>query len=523
MIGRIVVALAIALFAAAPAAAAPALAPVGTFTQPVYVTAPPQDPHRLFVVEKAGVVKVIVDGGAPQVFLDIRDEVDETTSNEEGLLSIGFARDYATSRRFYAYFTAVDAAQGSGSRIKVVEFIRPAATLDLADPAARRTLVEIPHPNAANHNGGQLQVASDGAVWFAVGDGAVDPSDAQDPGTLLGKLVRIDPAAASPTPEIWASGLRNPWRFSIDRATGDLVIGDVGAGAREEIDFAPQGTPAGRNYGWPCFEGTTNGPGGCVIANHTPPVFDYPNDASTCAITGGYVVRDPDLPTLVGRYLYSDLCRARMRSIVLSTPSASDDREEPLELASLVSFGEDSCGHVYAVSIAGTVARVHDGPVTPCAGSPGPTPTPTPNPGPDPDPAPTPAPGPAPDPGPGTEPAPDTLAPVLRLGRARQQKLLRRKAVFVSARCSEACGLAIESNARLSIRGKTRRWSFRPATRSVAADARELLKLRLTKAMRAALARRVARGARPLVKVLVVARDAAGNETRKVVYVRVVG
>jgi glucose/arabinose dehydrogenase len=518
MIRRVGPALAVALALAAPAAAAPTLTPVGTFTQPVYVTSPPQDPHRLFVVEKAGIVKVVVDGGTPEVFLDIRDEIDD--EGEEGLLSIGFPPDYATSRRFYAYFTAGDQGGSDGSTLKIVEFTRPEATPNLADPNARRTLVEIPHPSASNHNGGQIQMASDGAVWFAAGDGAVTRTDAQDPNKLLGKLVRLDPANPS-QPQIYASGLRNPWRFSVDRLTGDLSLGDVGAGTREEIDFAPQGTPAGRNYGWPCFEGTFAGPDSCTPAPaHTPPVFDYDSVSFGCGVVGGYVVRDDALPTLRGRYLYGDLCRSKLRSIALAQPAASDDREEDLTLSGLVSFGEDSCGHVYAVSISGTVNRVHDGAATACpdppAPGPGPTPTPNPTPGPGPDPQPEPTPEPDP-------PVRDTTGPVLTLTRARHQKLLRRKYVSVAARCSEACTMTVESNVRLTVRGKRRRWSFRPATAAVAAGARELLKLRLTKDMRAGLGQLVARGARPLAKVLVVARDAAGNETRKVVYVRVVG
>jgi hypothetical protein len=494
-----VLALLLAGLAAAPSSmAAPRLTPVGSFDQPVYAAAPPEDPHRLFVVEKAGMVKVMVDGGAPQVFLDIREEVDD--DGEEGLLSIAFARDYATSRRFYAYFTAEDPAQGDGSRIKIVEFTRPEATPDAADPAARRTLVEIPHPTATNHNGGQLQTGPDGMVWAATGDGAVDPNDAQDPGTLLGKVLRIDPASGAP-PQIWASGLRNPWRFSFDRATGDLTIGDVGAGTREEIDFAPSGTAAGSNYGWPCWEGTT-GPK-CVVASHTPPVFDYDSTSFGCGVVGGYVVRDPTLPTLAGRYLYADLCRSRLRSIALAQPSASDDREEELELGNMVAFGEDSCGHVYAVSIAGTVARVDDGPFTPCGGSPG-----------------------GGDPGggdPGGGPPADTLAPALEVSYARHQRLIAKRAAYLAARCDEDCGLTTEANARLRSAGRTRKWSFRPVIRLAPAGERPRLKLRLPKAMRDALARRVARGARPLVKAVVIARDAAGNETRRTVYVRVVG
>jgi glucose/arabinose dehydrogenase len=520
MIGRVALGLALGLVLAAPATAAPTLTPVGTFTQPVYVASPPQDPHRLFVVEKAGIVRVIVDGGTPQVFLDLVDEVDD--DGEEGLLSIGFAPDYATSRRFYVYLTAEDAAQGGGSRIKIVEFTRPEGTPNSAQGAARRTLAEIPHPTANNHNGGQLQVASDGALWFALGDGAVDATDAQDPGTLLGKLVRLDPSTQNPIPHIYASGLRNPWRFSIDRATGDLSLGDVGAGTREEINLAPAGTPEGRNYGWPCYEGTFNGPGNCQLANHTPPVFDYDSTAFGCGVVGGYVVRDDALPTLKGRYLYGDLCRDNLRSLDLASPLTSD-REESLVLDGLVSFGEDSCGHVYAVSINGTVARVHDGAAAACPDPPAPGPGPTPTPNPSPGPAPSPQPEPTPEPQPPAPPAQDRTAPVLTLTRTRYQKLIRRKYVSIAARCSEACRLTVESNVRLTVRGKRRKWSFPDVTRSLPAVSRDLLKLRLTKAMRADLAKLVARGAQPLVKVLFIAQDAATNQTVKVVYVRVVG
>ena len=478
----------LALAAAAPAAGAPQLTPVGgTFERPVHVAAPPQDPHRLFVVEKAGVVKVLVDGGPAKVFLDLREEVDD--DGEEGLLSIAFAPDYASSRRFYAYFTAEDASMGNGSRIKIVEFTRPEATPDAADPAARRTLVEIPHPTATNHNGGQLQIGPDGFLYAATGDGAVDSSDAQDPTSLLGKLLRIDRAGGS-APQIWASGLRNPWRFSFDRATGDLALGDVGAGTREEIDFAPSGTPAGRNYGWPCYEGKV-GPT-CVVANHTPPVFDYDSTTFGCGVTGGYVVRDPALPTLAGRYLYGDLCRANLRSIALAEPDASDDREEALSPGgTVVSFGEDSCGHVYVVSIAGSVSRVHDGPIAPC---------------------------PADGPGPA-----DTTAPALGVERAKRQRLIRRKAVYVAARCDEPCGLTVRASVRLRVGARTKKWSFATVARVAAAGERPRLKLRLTRAMRSGLAGRVARGAQPLAKVTVAARDGAGNEARRTVFVRVVG
>jgi len=530
MRGRVVIAALLgALGAAAPATAAPVLTPVGTFDQPVYVTAPPADAHRLFVVEKSGFVQVVVDGGTPQTFLDIEAEVDK--DGEEGLLSIAFAPDYATSRRFYAYFTATDAAQGGGSTIKIEEFTRPLDTPDSAVGSSRRTLLELPHPTASNHNGGQLQVGPDGMLWLATGDGAINASLAQDKNSLFGKLLRIDPTptATAPysippdnpfangggRPEVWAYGLRNPWRFSFDRSTGDLVLGDVGAGTREEIDFAARGTGAGANYGWPCWEGThDNTSPSCPAVGHVPPVFDYDSTAFGCGVMGGYVVRDPALPTLAGRYLYADLCRARLRSLVLADPAASD-REEALELPSTVSFGEDSCGHVYVASISpGTVARIDDGPFTPC---PDPPPGGGDSPGGDP---------PGGDPQGGdldTGPLSDTVPPRLKLRRARRQRLLGRKAVYVGARCNEPCGMTTEANVRLAVSGTTKKYGFAAVSGLVLADEQVRFKLRLTKAMRAALLRRVERGAKPLVKVLVKARDGAGNESLASIYVRVIG
>jgi hypothetical protein len=492
---------------------------VGSFTAPVYVTAPPGDPHRLFVVERAGLVKVIVDGGAPRTFLDIRSEVDQ--DGEEGLLSTAFAPDYATSGRMYVYFTAKDPAQGAGSTITVTEFRRSAANPNSADPAARRTLIRIPHPTNSNHDGGQLQFGPDGLLYVGTGDGGSGndpPNNAQNKRSLLGKLLRIDPNP-SPTgaqhsipagnpfasgvagaPEIWAYGLRNPWRFSFDRQTGDLVIGDVGQGEREEVDFVPRGTGAGANYGWRCFEGINHTPGispQCTPPDYVPPTFDYDRTGGFgCAITGGYVVRDPALTTLAGRYLYADLCRPKLRSIVLTPSGGSGDREESLTPngGQIVSFGEDSCGHVYVVSIQGPVSRIDDSGSAPCSGVGG-----------------------------GGGGAADTVPPKLTVSWARRQELLRKKAVYVGARCGEACGLVTQASARLEVAGTTRKWRFAPAGQLAAAGQRSRLKLKLSKSMRAGLAGRVARGARPLVKVVVIARDAAGNRSQKTVYVRVVG
>jgi glucose/arabinose dehydrogenase len=537
---RLVLALlAVALALPASAAADPRLTPVGTFSAPVYLTAPPGDRHRLFVVEKGGLVKVIVDGGAPTTFLDISSEMD--TGSEEGLLSIAFAPDYATSGRLYAFYNVPDPAMGAGSVIKVAEFQRSASNPNAVDPAARRVLLSIPHPTHQNHNGGQLQFGPDGLLYVSTGDGGSgnDPDDnGQDKRSLLGKLLRIDPtpsAGAEYTippgnpfadgtggaPEIFAYGLRNPWRFSFDRETGDLTIGDVGQGSREEIEFEPRGTGAGANYGWRCYEGTTPTPGitpACEPPGHFPPVFEYDSNAGFCSITGGYVVRDPDLPTLRGRYLYGDFCSSSLHSIVLAKPSASGNRVEPLAPpgGQVVGFGEDSCGHVYVVQNAGAVSRIDDEPFTPCPDPPAGGGTPgggTPGGG---DPG-------GGNPGGGTGQNGDGRAPSLKVSRARRQRLLRNKAVYFGVSCDEACSLATEANARLAVSGKTRKWAFPAVTRSLAAGERPRLRLRLSKAMRAGLARRVAQGAQPLVKVVVIARDEAGNVTRSTVYVRVVG
>ena len=522
--------LVLALALAAPATAAPRLTPVGTFESPVYVAAPPGDGSRLFVVERAGRVMVLSGGGAPKTFLDIRDQVD--LEGEEGLLSIAFAPDYATSRRFYAFVAVPDPTLEPGSRLEVVEFLRSATDPDAADPATRRTVIAIPHPVFSNHNGGQLQFGPDGLLYVALGDGGGgnDPTDnGQNTRSLLGKLLRIDPRpgpageaytvpAGNPfadgvagAPEVWSYGLRNPWRFSFDRETGDLTIGDVGQGAREEIDFVPRGAGggAGANFGWRCYEGNISTPNvpDCEPPGHVRPVYDYDSNNGFCGVTGGYVVRDPALPTLRGRYVYTDLCSPSVRSIALATPAASDDRQEALAPGtSTVSFGEDSCGHVYVVSLAGLVNRIEDEPFAPCPVTQPPVVT---------------------DPNPNPQPPPpdgsDRTPPTLSVTRARRQKLLRKKAVYIGVRCDEVCGVRTESNARLPVSGRTKKWAFPAVSRSLAAGERPRLKLRLSKRMKNGLARRMARGMRPLVKVLVIARDAAGNESRKTVYVRVVG
>jgi glucose/arabinose dehydrogenase len=360
------------------------LALVGNFAAPTYVTAPSGDGTRLFVVEKAGRIRLIREGGAPTLFLDISGPVD-SNEEERGLLSMAFAPDYATSGRFYVYYTS-DPITGppaiANGTLMIVEYRRSSANPNVADPASARTVLSIPHARD-NHNGGQLQFGPDGYLYIGTGDGggADDPDDnGQDENALLGKLLRIDPRAgtggepytipatnpfvgqAGKRAEIWAYGLRNPWRFSFDRTTGDLLVADVGQNNWEEIDFASAGSGGGRglNFGWDCFEGThpygTSAPW-CSPrpANHTPPVHEYSHSRG-CSITGGYVVRDSAVPQLVGRYVYADFCQTAIWSVTL--PAATDDADSGLDLASAYSFGEDACGRVYVASGGGPVHRL---------------------------------------------------------------------------------------------------------------------------------------------------------------------
>ncbi|MEA2313244.1 MAG: hypothetical protein QOE28_3212, partial [Solirubrobacteraceae bacterium] len=388
----------LALVPGAPALAAPSLVSLGSFPAPVDIAAPPGD-TRVFVVEQDGTVEVL-DGGARKTFLDVSDLV-ETGGNEQGLLSIAFPPDYATSGLFYVFLVAADTGAGT-----VLELRRSATDPDAADRGSLRTVLSIPHPESANHYGGDMIFGPDGLLYISTGDGGnsndVPVSDAEHTDSLRGKLLRIDPrqsgSAAHTNPagnpfgnEVFAYGLRNPWRFSFDRATGDLVVADVGQGHREEIDFAPAAASRGigANYGWRCFEGdiptpqdtSPDGPVTPTLCSDSEqpsgtvaPVLVHRHGFGEgyCSITGGYVVRDPGLPTLVGRYLYGDFCRPELRSVALATGSATGDRAEtslPIQFAT--TFGEDACGRLYVAGTqahsTGTVYRVQDGEPTPCS------------------------------------------------------------------------------------------------------------------------------------------------------------
>ena len=492
----------LALAAPAAAAAAPSFVRVGDFDQPIHVASPPNDRERLFVVQRRGMVRVVRNGtplAAP--FLDLTAEV-RSNEDERGLLSIAFAPDYDRTGLFYVYLTAQPAGE-----IQVREYRRSADSPDRADPTGR-IVWHLDHSEAANHNGGQLDFGPDGMLWFATGDGGGQNNQfghARNLGSPHGKMLRIDPrpgnAGAYTVPAdnpfgtaLWAYGLRNPFRFSFDtRGSKDLFIGDVGQGAREEINQARFADGLGKvaDYGWSCREGTIAGPTPCTTAgNYLPPIFDYAQ-AGPRAVTGGLVVRDPGLPSLLGRYVYADAYTAVVRSFVPARPRATGDRDEGLPARpTLVSFGEDACGHVYVVSIAGSVDRLQDGAVGACVLRPAPAGIPTAPP------APTPAP----------VVLPDRTSPRVRIALARKGRVGLRATPRITLTASEACRVTVTARV-----GKVKLKRVRTPLRS---GRRTILRLRTTRKGAKKLLKALRRHRRATLVVSVTARDAAGNRGR---------
>ena len=358
--------------AAAPAAGGIKLVSVGKFNMPLYVTAPPKDLRRVMVVQQGGRISVVRDGKTlSKPFLDISSRV--TAGGEQGLLGLAFAPNYAKSGLFYVYFTRRDGKQ------EVAEFRR--ATSDRANAASIRSVLVMDDPEG-NHNGGQLNFGPDGLLYIGTGDGggAGDQhgpiGNAQNLGSLLGKILRIDPrrsgskaysvpasnpfvGRAGARREIYSYGLRNPWRFSFDRVAGDLIIGDVGESAVEEIDFTTIEQARGGNFGWRVREGDRQFSDESVDGA-IEPVIVRTHDEGWCSVTGGYVVRDPALPSLRGKYLYGDFCKGIIYGARLSSSGASGNaRVAGLpQIAALSSFGEDARGRIYVVSLGGAVSRI---------------------------------------------------------------------------------------------------------------------------------------------------------------------
>ena len=340
----------------------------GGFVQPAHVTHAGDGSGRIFVVEQAGRIRILDNGVVQSTpFLDIASRV--ACCGEQGLLSVAFPPGFAAKGYFYLNYTRTPDGATVVARYRV-----SADTANAADPASEEIVLTVSQP-FANHNGGQLAFGPDGYLYIGMGDGGSggDPlNNGQTPGTLLGKLLRIDvesgavPYGIPPTnpflgmggyrPEIWALGMRNPWRFSFDRGTGDLFIGDVGQGNFEEIDFQPAGDPGGRNYGWNIMEGDSCypiGTVGCIQIGLALPVFVYDHSLG-CSVSGGHVYRGSEFPSLQGVYLFGDFCSGRIWGLRKNgagweTTVLIDPGNPPLNITT---FGEDEAGNIYVVNYA---------------------------------------------------------------------------------------------------------------------------------------------------------------------------
>jgi cysteine-rich repeat protein len=340
--------------------------------QPIHVTAPRLDTRRIFITEQPGTIRIMRDGVLlPTPFLDIEGRV-RNTGNEQGLFSVAFHPDYETNGLFYVNYTR----EPDGAT--VVSSFEVTGNPEIADEDSEDILRVIPQ-DFENHNGGQIAFDAAGFLYVGMGDGGSggDPNErAQDDGELLGKMLRIDVDALTPDPldEIFAKGLRNPFRFSFDRANGDLYIGDVGQNAIEEIDYQAAPLAADVNWGWDVFEGNAcfdPPPHYDSCAEATPdvtfPVLTYTHSAG-CSVAGGFVYRGCAMPDVRGRYFYSDFCSAWIRSITVTGGVASGVTDHTSDLEStgvsidlVTSFGEDARGEIYICDRGGEVFRiVHD-------------------------------------------------------------------------------------------------------------------------------------------------------------------
>lgn len=378
----------------------------GGFSQPLYLTSPAGDTNRLFIVEQSSAAIKIIKNGAvlPTPFLNIDPKVG--SGGEGGLLGLAFHPNYASNGYFYVNYT-----DNSGDT--VVARYKVSANPDVADPGSEQIVMTVDQP-FSNHNGGMLAFSpNDDHLYIGLGDGgsSFDPGNrAQDGNTELGKMLRIDVgngetfSAAANNPfdnnpsfldTIWALGFRNPWRYSFDRLNGDMYIGDVGQGSREEISFQPGNSTGGENYGWRCMEGTEcTGLSGCTCNSPalTIPIHDYTHSGGNCSITGGYVYRGAAIPDLDGTYFFADFCTGKIWSFVRSGNTVTQFTDRTAELKPITgetinnisSFGEDDKGEIYIVDRDGEIFKIVDK-----NSLPQPTPVPTPVPTPAPTPIPT--------------------------------------------------------------------------------------------------------------------------------------
>jgi glucose/arabinose dehydrogenase len=340
-------------------------------SSPLYLTAPPGDGNRLFIVEQTGAIRIIKDGTLlPTAFLDLSAQV--LAGGEQGLLGLAFYPDYAATGRFVVHYTDI------AGDTRVSSFL-VSGDPDVADPTSEQLILTADQP-FSNHNGGQITFGPDGYLYLGLGDGGSsgDPQGrGQDLSELLGSILRLDVQSGTPytvpadnpfvaqagaRPEVWSYGLRNPWRFSFDRATGDLYIADVGEREIEEIDVAPATEGAGRgiNYGWNRMEGSRCfGTGQCDQSGLVLPTHEY-GHSQGCSVTGGYVYRGSAIPALQSLYFYGDYCQGWVRSFRYTGGVAAEVTEWPtLKPGGLVtSFGEDAAGEVYVIAANGGVFKI---------------------------------------------------------------------------------------------------------------------------------------------------------------------
>jgi Glucose / Sorbosone dehydrogenase len=498
-----------ALVIPAPAGAA-TLDPIGTYSAPMDVRSDPSDPDRLFVAEREGRIQKTEDG---ETTLYLDQTAITSTTGERGLLSFEPAPDFAASGRYYVYY----AGNGQGGTNDGTLYVDELISTGDPDNPVRNNVISIPHPGAANHNGGALHFGPDGHLYLSTGDGGGggDPNEnAQNVDALLGKLLRFDPqpggghASPSDNPfagatdgadEVWSYGLRNPFRWSFDRLTGDLTIGDVGQGSWEELDFQSADAGAGRgvNFGWDCREGAHDfsdpSPGLPCPGPFTDPVLEYPNPPSgSAAVTGGYVSRDPDVAELYGRYLYADFYVGEIRSFLPSSP-ASSDRSEGLTVEGPSAFGEDSCGRLYVASLTGgQVYRLVGSAPTDCSGQ-------------------LPPPGPPPKPPPG-----DAKAPTLELdGEARQEVRGKRVRLKVVATADEDSTLTVGGEVG-SESGKKRLFDLKTKSRELGPSASQRVRWKVSRRKTRRVRRLIHNGRRISAGLGATAVDDAGNRTPEV-------
>jgi hypothetical protein len=436
------------------------------------------------VVQQRGRVELVKDGEhVATPFLDITKDTVQT-GYEPGLLSLAFAPDYRTSHKFYVFYdTPLEDPKRAGQDIAVDEFT--ATDGDHADMASRRRVLTIPHLHWDTHNGGMMQFGPDGQLYASTGDGGAsyDPgNNAQDPKSKLGKILRIDVKTGDT--EVRALGFRNPFRWSFDNQTGDMIIGDVGENTTEEINLIRASDADGLNFGWRCREGNVATPNvpACNPPNGRGPIIAHSHKTDGyCAIIGGYVVRDKTLPDLYGRYVYGDNCQPALHSATLRLPKVNDDAPVPgLTVPQTSGFGVDACDHLYVTSLHGEVFRIDgDAPPVPCSDA-----------------------------------AFDTTPPVVKLDHVRLRSVLRQRAVSFRVTCDESCGF--RAHGTMFVSGQ--RIGLAPSNKLAARGAHTDVRLGVGRALHKQLARAVGRGRRPRIVVRVDARDAAGNaSTRRLV------